>query len=78
MRLLLDENVPLRFVFDFGEHDAEHVRRLGWLAMPDRQIAERAADQFDAILTLDQTFPQELAGLDKYPAIIVLSPSRRR
>jgi predicted nuclease of predicted toxin-antitoxin system len=78
MRLLHDENVPVRFVSDVAGHESVHVRSLGWLSMPDREIAVRATGSFDAILTLDTSFPAELVGLADHPAILVLSPRSHR
>jgi hypothetical protein len=45
---------------------------LRWQSVPDRELAIRATGRYDAILTLDQSFPSEVAGLDGHPALIVL------
>ncbi len=78
MRLLLDENIPVRLAGSLADLQLNHVRDLGWLGISDRELAIGAAGVYDVIVTLDQTFPAELTGLTGYPAIIVLSPRSHR
>lgn len=68
MRLLHDENVPVRFVGEVIGHESTHVRSLGWLRIADREFAIRATGSFDVILTRDRTFPGELTALASHPA----------
>lgn len=78
MRLLLDENVPVRLAPLIAGHNCTHVRELKWLGIPDREVAIRCAGVFDAIITLDQSFPGELADLESHPALLVVSPRSHR
>jgi predicted nuclease of predicted toxin-antitoxin system len=72
MRLLLDENVPVRLALELTGHEVDHIRDVRWSGLADREIVRRAQGVYDGILTLDQTFDKELLGLEDYPAIIIL------
>lgn len=70
--------MPVRLAEQLAPHEVRHVRDLNWQSLDDREIAVRALGQFEAIVTLDQSFPAEIAGLEASPAIVVLSPRSHR
>jgi predicted nuclease of predicted toxin-antitoxin system len=58
MRILLDENVPvdlLPFLRDLG-HKVESVNFLGWKGIKNGELLQRAAGNFDLLITRDRDF----------------------
>ena len=70
MRLLLDESAPddLRFLFQVDEAITSHFMR--WAGRPDGQVLALAKDQFDAIITCDQSIPYQQNLTEEDVAVI--------
>ena len=66
MRLLLDESVPENLRFLIEGHDVRTVRFMRWRGWPDGDFLPLAEGEFDAVLTCDQSIPnqQNLAELN--------------
>ncbi len=65
MRILLDEDLPLRLGKHLVGHSAETVSRCGWAGVKYGRLLALAATRFDVFLTMDQNleFQQNLATL---------------
>ncbi len=72
MRLLLDESLPRKLRDQLQGHDVRAVAELGWSGLRNGDLLQRAALEFDALVTADQNlqFQQNLATLPV--AVIVL------
>ena len=56
MKILLDENLPTKLKFDFGENVEIHaVKDMGWLGKKNGELLELAVfNGFDVFLTIDK------------------------
>ena len=66
MRILLDENVPRKLCFRFGEaHEVSTVPEIGWAGTKNGALLARADGRFDVLVTVDTNleFQQNLSGL---------------
>ena len=63
MRLYLDESLPesLRYAIedDYEGHDVRTSRFMGWKGWPDGNYLPLADGDFDAVLTSDQSIPDQ-------------------
>ena len=61
MRILLDENMPTKVKYDFGEgYDVNTVRDMGWLGKKNGELLGLAAfDGFDIFITLDKNLKNQ-------------------
>jgi hypothetical protein len=66
MRLLLDESIPENLRFFIRGHDIRTMRFMGWRGLPDGDFLPMAQGEFDAVITCDQSIPnqQNLNELD--------------
>ena len=57
MKILLDENMPAKVNYDFGEgQEVLTVRRMGWLGKKNGELLGLAAfNGFDVFITLDKS-----------------------
>ena len=76
MRVLLDECVPRKLRSELPGHDVKTVAEIGWAGTKNGALLQRAASEFEVLLTVDQGIPyqQNLAGLP-LALIIVKAPS---
>jgi len=56
VRVLLDECVPRQLKRDLPSHDVRTVTEMGWSGIKNGPLLRRAAQEFDAFLTVDQGF----------------------
>lgn len=54
MRLLLDECVPRQLKRHFAEFEVQTVQEMGWSGFKNGVLLLRAAESFDAVLTVDR------------------------
>jgi predicted nuclease of predicted toxin-antitoxin system len=56
MKILLDENIPTKVRYDFGEgFEGRTVRDMGWLGKKNGELLGLAAfNGFDTFITLDK------------------------
>jgi predicted nuclease of predicted toxin-antitoxin system len=61
MKILLDENLPTKLKYDFGEnHKVFAVRDMGWLGKKNGELLGLAVfNQFDVLLTLDKNLKHQ-------------------
>ena len=71
MRILLDECVPRKLLGELPGHDVTTVAEMGWAGTKNGVLLQRAAAEFDVLLTVDQ---QNLAGLP-FAVVIIKAPS---
>jgi len=66
MRILLDENMPAKVTYDFGErHEVRTVKDMQWLGKKNGELLGLAAfNGFDVIITLDRNLKNQ-QNLDK-------------
>jgi predicted nuclease of predicted toxin-antitoxin system len=72
MRLLLDESVPRRFGQSLATHVVRTVVEMGWSGIKNGELLARAANAFDALVTVDKNLEYQ-QNLETLPiAVIVL------
>ena len=61
MKILLDENLPAKLKYDFGEnHTAYSVRDMDWLGKKNGELLKLAViNKFDVIITLDKNLKHQ-------------------
>ncbi len=61
MRILLDENMPAKVNYDFGEgHEVSTVKDMKWLGMKNGALLGLAAfNGFDLVITLDKNLKNQ-------------------
>jgi predicted nuclease of predicted toxin-antitoxin system len=66
MRILLDENMPAKVAYDFGEaHEVRSVKDMQWLGKKNGELLGLAAfNGFDIFITLDRNLKHQ-QNLDK-------------
>src|SRR5918912_847073 len=66
MRILLDENMPAKVNYDFGEgHEIRTVKDMKWLGKKNGELLGLAAfNGFDVVITLDKNLKNQ-QNLDK-------------
>jgi predicted nuclease of predicted toxin-antitoxin system len=76
MRILLDECVPRKLRGELPGHDVKTVAEMGWAGTKNGVLLQRAAAEFEVLLTVDQGLPyqQNLAGLP-FAVVIIKAPS---
>jgi predicted nuclease of predicted toxin-antitoxin system len=76
MRILLDECVPRKLRGELPGHDIKTVAEMGWAGTKNGVLLQRAAAEFEVLLTVDQGLPyqQNLAGLP-FAVVIIKAPS---
>ena len=71
MRLLLDESVPGRLRRSLPGHAVRTVVEMGWSGVKNGKLLELAADDFDALITVDKNLPYQ-QNLTALPIAIVV------
>jgi predicted nuclease of predicted toxin-antitoxin system len=73
MKILLDENIPAKVKFDFGEdHDVFTVRDMDWLGKKNGELLGLAVfNGFEVFITLDKNLKNQ-QNLHKVDLIIIL------
>lgn len=77
MKILLDENIPRHLTKELEEHDVTTVQKMGWSALENGALLNKAQMTFDVMITADKNieFQQHLPGFNI--AIIVIRVYRR-
>ncbi len=80
MRILLDENMPAKVHYDFGEgHEVRTVKDMKWLGKKNGELLGLAAfNGFDVVITLDKNLKNQ-QNLDKVSlkCIILLAKNNK-
>ena len=71
MRLLLDESVPRRLSRSLQGHAVRSVVEMGWGGIRNGELLARAANEFDALVTVDKNL-QYQQNLDKLPITVIV------
>ena len=68
MRVLLDENMPGKVVYDFGPaHEAVNVRDAGWAGKKNGELLSLATEAgFEVFVTMDRNLKNQ-QNLDRTP-----------
>ena len=76
MRVLLDECVPRKLRNELPGHDVKTVADVKWAGTKNGALLQRAAAEFDGLVTVDQGIPyqQNLSGIT-LALIIIVAPS---
>ena len=80
MRILLDENMPAKVNYDFGEeHEVRTVKDMKWFGKKNGELLGLAAfNGFDVVITLDKNLKNQ-QNLDKVSLkFIVLSAKNNK
>lgn len=73
MKILLDENIPAKAKFDFGEsHKVFTVRDMNWLGKKNGELLGLATfNGFEVFITLDKNLKNQ-QNLEKFQLIFIL------
>ena len=78
MRVLLDEDIPIRFRFDFEPKvDVETVEYRGWKGLKNGELLRAAQEHFDVLVTTDDHLPDQQPLQQFDLAVVVLRPGRK-
>ena len=78
MRVLLDEDIPIRLRLYFKEEvTVETVEFRGWKGLKNGALLHAAQEHFDVLVTMDNSLPdqQQLRQFDL--GVAILRPSRK-
>ena len=78
MKLLLDESVPWDLRTLLPGHDVWTARYIGWDGKSNGELMALARDEFDVMITLDQSIPYQLHITEEDVSIIVLAAATNR
>ncbi len=73
MRVLLDEQIPWDLRHYIPDHDVRTTWYMGWLGKHNGELLTLARDEFDVMITLDQTIPYEQNITEADVGIVILS-----
>ena len=78
MRILLDESLPRQLARLIPDHEVRTVKQMGWAGTRNGPLLRLAAQQFDVLLTADQSleFQQNLTDL-ALGVVVLLAPTNR-
>jgi len=71
MRLLLDESVPRRLRRSLPGHAVRTVVEMGWGGIRNGELLACAANEFDALVTVDKNL-QYQQNLDALPITVIV------
>ena len=72
MRLLLDESVPWAFRHYLVGHEARTTGYVGWDGKSNGELVALARDEFDVLITVDQSIPYQQNITERDVAVVVL------
>lgn len=77
MKILLDENIPAKVKFDFGDENIVlTVRDMGWLGKKNGELLGLAVfNDFEVFITLDKNLKSQ-QNLNKFPITFILLLAR--
>ncbi len=77
MKILLDENIPAKVKFDFGEeYDVLTVHDMSWLGKKNGELLGLAVfNGFEVFITLDKNLKSQ-QNLNKFPLTFILLLAR--
>ena len=82
MKILLDENMPIKVKYDFGEsHQVTTVRDMGWLGKKNGELLGLAAfNGFELFITIDKNLKsqQNLSKVDLKFIVILASDNKHQ
>jgi hypothetical protein len=59
VRVLLDECAPRKLRRELPDHEVKTLSEMGWAGIKNGPLLARAADEFDAFLTVDQNIQHQ-------------------
>ncbi len=71
MRVLIDACLPVEFKDHLPLPVVRAARELGWQGLKNGDLLARAAQQFDAIITMDRNIPSH-QKLSRFPIAVVV------
>jgi len=78
VRVLLDENLPVGLLAELSDHSVETVTGMGWSGIKNGELLRRAADRFDALVTMDSKFKfQQVLSGRPFGIVVVRAASNR-
>jgi len=78
VRVLLDEDLPIRLRLHFPDDiEVRTVEYQGWKGLKNGDLLEKAAVEFDAFLTMDDSLPDQ-QNLRRYNIAVVVLRARTK
>ena len=78
MRILLDENLDWRLKRGLPGHTVKSVPLIGWAGVKNGELLARASQNFDVLVTMDNSLPKQ-QNLKKHAIAVIglKAPSNR-
>jgi predicted nuclease of predicted toxin-antitoxin system len=77
LRILLDENVPAILARALPGHDVQTVQRMRWAGIKNGELLDRAAREFQVLLTIDQSIEHQQSLPSGLSMIVLLLPDNK-
>lgn len=78
MKVLLDEDLPIRLRFHFQTAQVETAEYRGWKGLKNGSLLRAAEEYFDVLVTMDNSLPEQQPLRQFNIAIAILrAPSKR-
>ncbi len=77
MKVLLDEDIPIRLRQYFQTAEVETVEYRGWKGLKNGALLRAAQEHFDVLVTTDNNLPDQQPLQDFDIAVAVLRPSSK-
>ena len=71
MRILLDHCVPRQLALEYADHEVVTTSEMGWAALKNGKLLEKAAAHFDVVLTVDRNIKSQ-QNINTLPIAIVV------
>ena len=77
MKVLLDEDIPIRLRHYFQTAEVETVEYRGWKGLKNGALLRAAQEHFDVLVTTDNNLPDQQPLQDFDIAVAILRPSTK-
>ena len=78
MKVLLDEDLPVRLRLHFRTSEVETVEYRGWKGLKNGSLLRAAEEHFDVLVTMDNNLPEQQPLRQFDIAVAILrAPSKR-
>ena len=78
MKVLLDEDLPVRLRFYFQTADVETVEYRGWKGLKNGSLLHAAEEHFGVLVTMDNNLPEQQPLRQFNIAVAILRVPRKR
>jgi hypothetical protein len=77
VRVLIDECLPRHLARELSGHDVRTVTQAGWSGIKNGELVRLAAQEYDALLTIDQHLASEQPVPPTLAIVTLVAPTNR-